>query len=236
MVTPQKLKKRIALYVIEDMLPLSTVDCPAFRKLISEISYATVPDRKTFTHYLDKAYDVMEGELKKSFENVAYVSTTADIWTANNKSFLGMTAHWIDPATLQRKRVALTCSRFKGRHTYDAVAAEIEQCHAAYALNAKVTATVTDNGSNFVKAFNFYKRSAKSDNDTASEEEGVSDLDVTFTDIQEVLSSEEHGDQEYVLPPHRRCAAHTLNLIALVSTIRIVVKIKVHTSNKRDGE
>jgi len=35
----------------------------------------------------------------------------------------------------------------------DVLAAKIEQVHRAYGLNGKVTATVTDNGSNFVKAF-----------------------------------------------------------------------------------
>ena len=38
----------------------------------------------------------METELKKTFESLEYVSTTADIWTCQNKSFLGMTAHWIN--------------------------------------------------------------------------------------------------------------------------------------------
>ena len=34
---------------------------------------------------------------------------------------------------------------------YDVLAAKIEHVHRAYGLNGKVTATVTDNGSNFVK-------------------------------------------------------------------------------------
>lgn len=39
----------------------------------------------------------MEPEPKKTFADLEYISTTADLWTARNKSFLG-----IDPATLHR--------------------------------------------------------------------------------------------------------------------------------------
>lgn len=69
----------------------------------------------------------MEYELKKTFEHLEYVSTTADIWTSNNKSFLGMTAHWINPVNFGREKAALACKRIKGRHTYDVIASKIEQ-------------------------------------------------------------------------------------------------------------
>jgi len=43
-----------------------------------------------------------------------------------------MTAHWIcDDAhgNLQRKLAALACLRFKGKHSYDRIAAGISQTH-----------------------------------------------------------------------------------------------------------
>ena len=79
--------------------------------------------------------------------------TIADVWTAHNKSFFGMIINWIDPRTLQRCKAAICCTRLVGRHTYDALASKIESIHRSYSLNGKVTATVTDNGSNIVKAF-----------------------------------------------------------------------------------
>ncbi len=82
----------------------------------------------------------METDLKKTFADLEYVSTTADIWTAQNKSFLGITVHWIDPASLQRQKAAIACRRFRGRHTYDTIAAEIEQIHSSFALCGKITA------------------------------------------------------------------------------------------------
>lgn len=147
----------VTSYIENEMLPLSTVESPPFRKILCKVQIAgngqSYSDRKTFATYLDKRYAKMESELKKTFESIEYVSNTADIWTCHNKSYIGMTAHWIDPSNYHHEKAALACKRIKGRHMYDVVATEIEQIHSAYGLPQKVTATVTDNGSNFVKAF-----------------------------------------------------------------------------------
>ncbi|XP_042069247.1 uncharacterized protein LOC121812104 isoform X1 [Haplochromis burtoni] len=162
-VSEGELKKMIAGYVVEEMLPLRTVESPSFRCILNKIPVcgkkAALHDRKTFSTYLDKCYADMEMELKETFESLEYISTTADIWTSHNKSFLGMTAHWIDPSTFVRGHAALACKRVRGRHTYDVIGNEIEQVHSAYGLNSKVTATVTDNGSNFIKAFRMFQKS-----------------------------------------------------------------------------
>lgn len=68
---------------------------------------AALSDRNTFSTYLDKCNADMEMELKRTFESLEYISTTADIWTSHNKSFLGMTAHWIDSSTLVGGHAAL---------------------------------------------------------------------------------------------------------------------------------
>uniref|UniRef100_A0AAY5L3R6 HAT C-terminal dimerisation domain-containing protein n=1 Tax=Esox lucius TaxID=8010 RepID=A0AAY5L3R6_ESOLU len=185
-VSQGQINKAIARYVVENMQPVSTVESPAFRQLVSMITCSGDTN-----------------ELKTTFEGLDYIATTADIWSAHNKSFLGMTAHWINTTTLQRQKAALACKRIKGRHTYDVIAAELDHIHSLYGLSTKVTATVTDNGSNFVKAFQMYQPESLSDDD---------DDDVTFTNVADVLdTSIEKG---IVLPPHLRCASHTLNLIS----------------------
>ena len=116
----------ISEYVVEDVLPLSTVESPAFRRLISGMSSVQVPDRKSFTQHLDKAYEEMEKKIKETLESIDLVSTTANVWTAHNCSYFGMTAHWIDPISLIRCKAAICCTRIVGRHTYDVLAAKIE--------------------------------------------------------------------------------------------------------------
>ena len=51
-VSPTRLRTLISEYIIEDMLPLSTVESQAFRRLIGGISSAQVPDRKSITLHL----------------------------------------------------------------------------------------------------------------------------------------------------------------------------------------
>jgi len=70
-------------------------------------------------------------QIEQALSSVNYVSTTVDVWSAHNKGFLGMTACWIDPDSLQRRKAALACTRIVGRHTYDV---SIEQIHNSYGL------------------------------------------------------------------------------------------------------
>ncbi len=214
-VTQNEMNRLVAGFIVEDMLPLSTIESPRFKKILDKIPATRKPtsDRKTFSHYLDKCYSDMESKLKRTFESLDHVSTTADIWSANNKSYLGMTVHWIDSISFKREKAALACKRVRGRHTYDVIASEIEQVHSAFGLSHKVTACVTDNGSNFVKAFRMFESHPDdgSDSDEPSDEEEEEE-EVTFTDVAEALSTE--SDETFSLPPHLRCASHTLNLIS----------------------
>ena len=58
-------------------------------------------NRKSFTEYLDKVYDSTLDKMKHMLEYVEVVCTTVDAWAAHHRSYLGMTAHWINPKTLQ---------------------------------------------------------------------------------------------------------------------------------------
>ena len=44
---------------------------------------------------------IMVKKVKELLETVDGVSTTADVWTAHHRSYLGMTVHWIDRDTLK---------------------------------------------------------------------------------------------------------------------------------------
>uniref|UniRef100_A0AAZ1X2X1 BED-type domain-containing protein n=1 Tax=Oreochromis aureus TaxID=47969 RepID=A0AAZ1X2X1_OREAU len=201
-VSDEELKKLVAQYIVEEMLSINTVDSPTFRAIIKKIPTsvnAELPHRTAFTSYLETEFTEMERNLKTALNEIDFVSTTADIWTANNRSYMGVTLHWISRTTLERHKVALACRQIHGRHTYDVIGTEIENIHSSYGLLNKVVATVTDTGSNFVKAF--------------QEESTPKDDDVTFSDLSEILSAENESDGQLSLPPHRRCASHTINII-----------------------
>uniref|UniRef100_A0A3Q3FBP4 HAT C-terminal dimerisation domain-containing protein n=1 Tax=Labrus bergylta TaxID=56723 RepID=A0A3Q3FBP4_9LABR len=200
-----ELNKLVARYVVEDMLPILMVESESFRALVAKIPVRAgvgLPCRKTFVNYIDAQHAQMNVELKQTFEKLEYLSTTADIWTACNKSYLSVTAHWINPQSME----------FKGRHTHDKIATELGNIHSSYGISHKITTTVTDNGSNFVKAFKRYQPVEQDDSDDDEDE-------VAFTNISDALQTpvvfDDDGNEVVItLLPHQRCASHTLNLVS----------------------
>ncbi|KAG1960255.1 zinc finger BED domain-containing protein 4-like [Pimephales promelas] len=106
-----------------------------------------------------------------------------------------------------------------------AVPSKIQEIHSSYNIESKVQATVTDNGNNFVKAFKEFS----SEDDQELE-------DSRFEDLGSILCDGEMGGDfflSYFLPPHQRCAAQTLNLIASKDLADAVSKApsgKLHSS------
>ncbi|XP_052454760.1 uncharacterized protein LOC128015104 [Carassius gibelio] len=157
----------------------------------------------------------MKDDLKAKLDTVQSVCTTADLWSSHNRSYFGMTCHWLED-NLERRSVALVCTRIRGRHTYETVAAKIQEIHASYNIEYKVQGTVTDNGSNFVKAFKEF-----------SSGKDCEVVESHFEDLGSILCEEEMGELSYFLPPHQRCAAHTLNLIASKDLVDAISKVPV---------
>uniref|UniRef100_A0A3Q4NB42 BED-type domain-containing protein n=1 Tax=Neolamprologus brichardi TaxID=32507 RepID=A0A3Q4NB42_NEOBR len=189
-ITQPQLHRLIGRYVVEDMKPISTVESHAFRQLISHIPgrgrAGKAPCRKTFSSYLDQEYANKESELKNTLDKVDYIPTSADMWTV--------------------EKAALACRRFMGRHKYDSIASELNYINSSHGLSFKIPSTVTDNGSNFVKAFKVYQPSPES-NDSEDEED-----EVTSVSIGDVLQN--GADGAIFLPPHQRWISHTMNLVS----------------------
>lgn len=117
-ISPAKMRNLVAEYIINDMLPLSTVESPGFKKLIAEMTSSSVEltNRKALATHLDKAYELMISKIKGTLEAVCRVSTTADVWTGHNKRYLGMTVHWIDESFYCVKRLPLLVPVSLGAH------------------------------------------------------------------------------------------------------------------------
>lgn len=197
-------------YIVSEMRPLSTVEKPAFKALVECASGKSVMCRTTLTKQLNSRYESMINSLIENITTISHICTTADIWSVNNQSYMGVTGHWID-GSLVRHSVALACRRMVGSHTYDKIAEVISEVHASFGIEiSKLTHTVTDGASNFRKAFEVFK-------DSDEEEE------VQFIDIGSIIESEHSGgDSEaqnsdvdaVILPKQQRCVSHSLNLIA----------------------
>ena len=104
------------------------------------------------------------------------------------------------------------CERFSGTHSFDSIAKKIQDVHDKTGLNyKKITRTITDNASNFAKAFREFgfKEQNKND-DQESSEDGVN-----FKSINGMVTFTGENDEElFVLSTQEKCFAHTLSLIA----------------------
>ena len=91
-INPSRLRGFVAEYIIEGVLPISTIESPAFHKLVCGVSSSNVqlPSRKSITTFLDKTYDSMIVKVKGTLETMGRVCTTADVWSANRRSYLGI--------------------------------------------------------------------------------------------------------------------------------------------------
>lgn len=91
--------------------------------------------------------------MKKEFEGVKYMCGTADIWSTKRKSFMGVTVHWVDEESLKRMSKVLCCRRFLSPHDNERIAILLNAIYNDFSISDKILCTVTDNASNFVKAF-----------------------------------------------------------------------------------
>lgn len=220
-----KLNVLIFNFIVEDVQPISILEQPGFQHLIEVLSRGRkVMSRKTFVARLDAAFDRMKEELRVKLDKVQSLCTTADLWSVHNRVYFGMTCHWLED-NFERKSAALACTRIYGRHNCEMVIAKIQEIHSSYNIESKIRATVTDNGSSFVKAF---KEFLPEDEREAEENQ--------FEDVGSILGEGEGGDffLSYFLPPHQRCAAQTLNLIASKDLAEAISKEqiqRVHNSS-----
>lgn len=161
--------------IIKDLLPLRTVEKEGFLSIMERlVGKLVVKKRGFFTAKLETEYSNAKTTLIMAFEDASFVSTTEDLWTHRRRSFMGMTVHWLRQ-DLIRRSVCLTVRRVFGSHTFDVIAKTIDDIHKEFGDATKVNCTITDSGSNFLKAFNVF--GVQSSKNAEEDESEVFDLD-----------------------------------------------------------
>lgn len=114
----EKINLKILSYIVGEARPLITVESIHFINLLKEIdSRVEVFCVKSLKKLIAKKFSEFKENLKKDFAAASSVCLTADVWGSKNRSFLGVTAHWLisdDFGVLKRKSAAISCKRFPG--------------------------------------------------------------------------------------------------------------------------
>ncbi|XP_069472129.1 zinc finger BED domain-containing protein 4-like isoform X2 [Ambystoma mexicanum] len=225
----QKLVNRLVVhFVVQDVQRFSVVEQPSFIALVKGLAPSCeVLSPQALAEHVDGTYERMKAHIRARLKDIATVCTTADIWSCHGRSFLGMTVHWIDSSSLKRQSAALACCRLENQYTYSQIASTMVEVHAAFGIEGKVCGIVTDNGYNFMKAYQGFpslgegtvnissnvKQEKKDLPELTQEEE--EDLP-EFLDLHKFLTEGQSDPTvpSILLPPHHQCAAHALNLVA----------------------
>lgn len=140
--------------IAKDNLPLNTTEKEGFKYLMKTIApMYQIPGRKKVASLIEEKYDLLSGMFKQKLKEISYISLTTDVWTETmtTKSFLGVTSHFL----FENKLTSLTIGVFEldHRQTSEYLAQCIcSVCDEWNIAHSKVTAVITDNGANIVKA------------------------------------------------------------------------------------
>lgn len=210
-----KFDEAVTRFVIHSMVPLRVVKDPYFKSIFDNFSLH-VMSRRSLGRRISSIFDNHCKQITEKISKVSFLCTTADIWSGRKRSFLGITAHYIDKDSdnCERKSVALVCRRFCNTDSYDRIAQMLRQINAEFGITSnKIVATNKDNGSNFMKAFKIYgvahehidmhsvcntQQDCASDSDTDSADD--SEKEILMPEFNKLLSA------------HLKCCAHTLSL------------------------
>lgn len=221
--------KAILKFIVEGLHTPHIVNEPRFIELVQHLQPNTnVMTRNTVVNRVMKASTDMKIKLKAVLNEVEFIATTTDCWTAHRRGFIGVTAHWFNPQTMERSCAALACKHLKGSHTFSALACTLNEIHTEFGIREKIVRTTTDNGSNFLKAFRIYGQTDGNNNpdpvgegdgeevhdDAQDDDDEDGSEDVGFIDAGALLDEDDYV--EYQLPKHHRCACHLLNLVSTV--------------------
>uniref|UniRef100_A0ABM5FHD7 Uncharacterized protein isoform X3 n=1 Tax=Pogona vitticeps TaxID=103695 RepID=A0ABM5FHD7_9SAUR len=216
-ITQSLLDSRLMDYIVEETVPLQTVEKPTFRALVGLgiPRYLTIMCAKTLRDRIERRAASVREALANQMAMVPYVATTADCWASGEVTSLWVTAHWINPATLKREFGALACRQLEGPPNYCTLVKALHNVYAEYGIHNKVMCITADNGKHFIA-----KEAVDSVDVSCGGEDGR-EAKVEFVCVSEILDTGSEQQKEVAeldgslcLPPHRRCASHTLNLVA----------------------
>ena len=196
----------------------------------------TVPSRYLLSQEIDEVMSTLKKNIMPYILNVRRINICTDLWSKKGMtaSFIGVTAHFFSEH--QRHNVTLAVRQMPSPHTADNILIMVKLVLADWNIPLnKVGNTITDNGSNMIKAFKEEKADYNEaegeqateldkdemeldddddDDDDESEKEDKDKFNKTIEDEMEEFDINEDEHQTMFASFNRiSCFAHSLQLV-----------------------
>jgi hypothetical protein len=143
--------------IIKCNLPPAIVEHSSFREFLKELYpkwYPISAKRIKNTEIQSLASDV-RNKLEGILNHIDDISITVDLWADRRcRSFLGITAHFID-VEMKPQAFLVDFVRMKIRRTGENIRETTEAILERYGLKEKIFRIITDNASSMIKAYKF---------------------------------------------------------------------------------
>lgn len=149
-----KINNALIYMICKDNQPFTIVENEGFRNLIKVIApHYKLPNKTTLTRWVDDKYAALSTVFKEKLSTIENLTLTTDMWseTMTMRSFLGITAHF----GIGNELFSITLGVYQSneRYTSEHIAEMLlKTCSEWGIASDKVSAVVTDNAANMVKA------------------------------------------------------------------------------------
>ena len=115
----QKLHLKVTEFIVEQLLPMSIVEKPAFKELVEALDpqYKVLSRASLMRTFIPKMYEETRGKILSDLKDLSGAGVTTDGWTSlATQGYVTVTLHFIDKEW-NLKSIVLETKELKGSHT-----------------------------------------------------------------------------------------------------------------------
>ncbi len=150
----ERFNKHVLAFIIRGMVPLPAIESVLFHAAMKEAigedkwnaTGLRVLTADEFRQMLLDQFSELIRLVKEVLKRQSVVATTCDVWKTNEKTFVAVTAHWIDESTLDRFNCLLDVREICANPTGERLARILYHVHHEFDILGKVAYTTIGGG------------------------------------------------------------------------------------------